>query len=129
MRGLARRLATQKGALLIVDYGYVAPSGAATVQAVSNHAYADIFERPGEVDLTAHVDFTALAQIARDAGLAVSPVIGQGEFLKNLGIDIRADSLKKHATLPQAAAIDVGLRRLTDEAQMGTLFKVMEVRG
>ena len=129
MSDLSRHLATQKGAMLIVDYGYIAPSGAATVQAVSNHRPTDIFDRPGEVDLTAHVDFTALAKTAEDAGLDVSPVIGQGEFLKNIGIEIRADSLKKQATMIQAAAIDAALRRLTDEAQMGTLFKVMEVRG
>ncbi|MGB9152190.1 MAG: SAM-dependent methyltransferase [Alphaproteobacteria bacterium] len=129
MHGLSRCLATHTGSMLIIDYGYTAPSGAATVQAVSNHAHADIFERPGEVDLTAHVDFTALAKEARDSGLAVSPVIGQGEFLKNMGIEIRADSLKKQATLPQAAALDAGLRRLIDDAQMGKLFKVMEVKG
>jgi len=129
MRDLTRHLATRKGAMLIIDYGYTAPSGSATVQAVSNHNYADIFERPGEVDLTAHVDFTTLAQIARDTGLEVSPVIGQGEFLKNIGIEIRADALKKHATPQQAADIHSALHRLTDEAQMGTLFKAMEVRG
>jgi len=129
MRDLARRLATQRGAMLIVDYGYVAPSGSATVQAVSAHNYANLFERPGEIDLTAHVDFTALAETARDAGLEVSSIIGQGEFLTNLGIEIRADSLKKKATLPQSAAIDVALHRLIDNEQMGNLFKAMEVRG
>jgi len=129
MRALARRLATQKGAMLMIDYGYTAPSGTATVQAASNHTYADIFERPGEVDLTAHVDFTTLAEIAREAGLEVSPVLGQGEFLKNLGIKIRADMLKNRATIPQAAAIDAELHRLIDADQMGILFKVMEIKG
>ena len=129
MRDLSRRLATQKGALLIVDYGYVASSGAATLQAVSQHKFADIFDRPGEVDLTGHVDFAALAEIARDAGLDVSPIIGQGEFLANFGIEIRADGLKRRATLPQAAAIEAELHRLIDEDQMGTLFKVMEING
>ena len=113
----------------MIDYGYVAPSGASTLQAVSNHAYTSIFEQPGEVDLTAHVDFTSLAQVAAEGGLHIAPVIGQGEFLKNMGIDIRADSLRKHATLPQIAEIDAALDRLTDEAQMGSLFKVMEVKG
>ena len=89
----------------------------------------DIFERPGEVDLTAHVDFTALAEVARKTGAQVSPVVGQGEFLQNFGIDIRAGSLKKRATESQVAEIDTALHRLTDAGQMGTLFKVMEVRG
>ena len=129
MRDVARRVATQQGAVLVVDYGYVALSGAATMQAVSKHQHADIFDRPGEVDLTAHVDFTSLAAAAGETGVSVSPVIGQGEFLRNLGIDIRADALKKRATLPQAAAIDAALKRLTEPDQMGILFKVMEIRG
>ncbi len=128
MRDLSRAVAANQGAMLIIDYGFVAPSGAPTVQAVSRHAYANILERPGKVDLTAHVDFTSLGQAAHHAGLNVSPVIGQGEFLRNLGIAIRAESLKKQATPDQAAAIDEALLRLTDDAQMGGVFKVMEVR-
>lgn len=128
MRDLCQTLAARKGAALVIDYGYAAPSGSATLQAVSRHKTASLFENPGEVDLTAHVDFTALAAIARHAGLKTSPLLGQGEFLKNWGIEIRADSLKKHATPQQAASLDAGLRRLTDESQMGNLFRVLEIR-
>jgi NADH dehydrogenase [ubiquinone] 1 alpha subcomplex assembly factor 7 len=128
LRDILRRLKTHKGAMLIIDYGYVAASGAPTVQAVSHHAYTDIFERPGEVDLTAHVDFSAFEQLVRDAGLNASPVIGQGEFLQNLGIEIRAEALKKRATPQQAEEISCALHRLTDDVQMGQLFRVMEIR-
>ncbi|MDR3425149.1 MAG: SAM-dependent methyltransferase [Alphaproteobacteria bacterium] len=127
MRDLSRRLAAQTGAMLIIDYGYTAPPHAPTVQAVSNHAFANIFDRPGEVDLTAHVDFAALRDISLNAGLRASPIIGQGEFLKNLGIDLRAETLKRHATPAQSAEIATALCRLTDDAQMGSLFKVMEI--
>ena len=129
MKDLARALSQNGGAMLLIDYGYVAASGTPTLQAVSGHAFADIFKEPGDVDLTAHVDFTALGDIARDSGLTVSPVVGQGEFLRNWGIEIRADTLKKKATEPQAAGIDSAMRRLTDDDQMGTLFKVMEIKG
>jgi len=128
MKDLARALGKNGGALLLIDYGYVAPSGAPTLQAVSDHAFTDIFKDPGDVDLTAHVDFTALGDIARDSGLTVSPVIGQGEFLKNWGIEIRADALKKKATEAQAADIDSAIHRLTDNEHMGTHFKVMEIK-
>ncbi len=128
VKDLAACLSKRSGAALMVDYGYVAPSGSPTVQAVSKHAFADILAKPGEVDLTAHVDFTSMAEAAREAGCSVSAVVGQGEFLKNCGIDIRADILKKRANEAQAADIDAALHRLTDEAQMGTLFKVMEIR-
>ena len=128
MGKLAHRLATNEGAALILDYGYVVAPHTATVQAVSKHSSASILDRPGEIDLTAHVDFGALAQAAREGGAEVLPVVGQGEFLKNLGIDIRANTLKKHATPTQASSIHTALNRLIDETQMGTLFKVMEVR-
>ena len=129
MRDVARHLVAYKGSMLLIDYGYVSPSGSATVQAVSQHAYADIFERPGEVDLTAHVDFTALSESAREVKAQVSDVIGQGEFLQNMGIDIRTENLKKHAAEPQSTDIDAALHRLTDSAQMGELFKVIEIKG
>jgi NADH dehydrogenase [ubiquinone] 1 alpha subcomplex assembly factor 7 len=128
VRELAQHVQAQTGAILIVDYGYAAPSGAATLQAVSSHAYTDIFERPGEIDLTAHVDFSALIDAASEARASVSSVIGQGEFLKNMGIEIRADQLKKRATFPQAATINADLHRLIDDEQMGALFKVVEIR-
>jgi NADH dehydrogenase [ubiquinone] 1 alpha subcomplex assembly factor 7 len=129
MRDLSRILVARKGAALVIDYGYVAASGSPTVQAVSHHASVSILERPGEVDLTAHVDFTALAKAAREGGAKVSAVVGQGEFLKDCGIEIRADSLKIHATPEQATEIESALHRLTDNTQMGTLFKVMEIKG
>ncbi|MDD3370728.1 MAG: SAM-dependent methyltransferase, partial [Alphaproteobacteria bacterium] len=128
MREIARVLKANGGGMLLIDYGYTAPSGAPTVQAASEHASTDIFDRPGEVDLTAHVDFSALAEAARGQGLQVSAVVGQGEFLENCGIGLRADSLKTHATEQQAADIDSALHRLTDGSQMGSLFKVMEIR-
>lgn len=128
MRGIARTLIERSGAFLIIDYGYAAASGAPTIQAVSQHKRANVFERPGEIDLTAHVDFAALGKAARAEGAFVSAVMGQGEFLKNCGIDIRADALKQHATEDQVADITLALNRLTDNSQMGTLFKVLEVR-
>ncbi|MDD3028975.1 MAG: SAM-dependent methyltransferase [Alphaproteobacteria bacterium] len=127
MRELARVLLSRRGAALIIDYGYTARPGFATVQAVSHHASADIFERPGEVDLTAHVDFTALADAARAGGANVSEAVGQGAFLRNCGIEIRAEALKKNATDEQRTAIDSALKRLIDDDQMGRLFKVMEI--
>lgn len=129
MQQIAAHLVTHHGSMLVIDYGYVTSSGAATLQAISQHTRADIFDRPGEVDLTAHVDFAALADAARQAGAQTSPVIGQGAFLQNMGIEIRAELLKKHATAHQTDVIDSELHRLIDADQMGELFKVMVVHG
>ncbi|MFA5041472.1 MAG: SAM-dependent methyltransferase [Bdellovibrionales bacterium] len=128
IRDIVQALISRQGAALMCDYGYVLPSGSSTVQAVSRHRSVNIFERPGEVDLTAHVDFSALAEVARECGAKEATVVSQGEFLRDCGIEIRADALKKHATEDQAMEIDSGLHRLIDDEQMGNLFKVLEIK-
>ena len=127
IRQIARHVAAHGGAALIIDYGYTAPPGKGTLQAVSGHRHADVLERPGEVDLTAHVDFIALKQVAQAQGAVVLGPAGQGEFLQALGIEMRAMQLKHSAAPEQAAAIDVALKRLTDAAEMGSLFKAMAI--
>ena len=84
-RELARRLAAQGGAALIVDYGYAGPSGGDTLQAVSRHAFADPWAAPGEHDLTAHVDFAALAEAARREGARVFGPVGAGRMAGRAG--------------------------------------------
>jgi SAM-dependent MidA family methyltransferase len=124
---LARRIARQGGAALIVDYGHGKTSCGDTLQAVRDHKFADPLVDPGEADLTAQVDFAALAATARRHGaMAVGP-LAQGEFLRRLGIAQRAARLKASATPQQAAAIDAALARLTAPDQMGDLFKVLAI--
>jgi NADH dehydrogenase [ubiquinone] 1 alpha subcomplex assembly factor 7 len=120
---LARAVSRRGGAILALDYGYAETRTGETLQAVSRHAYADPLESPGEADLSAHVDFGALAAIARAAGLAVEPLAAQGDFLKALGILARAATLAR-ANPGEAASINAALDRLTGPTQMGTLFKV-----
>jgi NADH dehydrogenase [ubiquinone] 1 alpha subcomplex assembly factor 7 len=127
MRQLAQHVAQNGGAMLIMDYGYAAPPGKGTLQAASKHRQADVLERPGEVDLTAHVDFAALRHIAQGQGAVTLGPIGQGEFLQSLGIEMRALQLKYNASPDQARAIDAALHRLTDPSEMGVLFKAMAV--
>jgi NADH dehydrogenase [ubiquinone] 1 alpha subcomplex assembly factor 7 len=127
MRLIARYVAQHGGAALVIDYGYGAPPGKPTVQAASKHSHADILERPGEVDLTAHVDFAALRQMAQLQEAKIFGPVGQGEFLQTLGIETRAAQLKHVATPAQAEAIDAAVKRLTDAGEMGALFKAMGV--
>ena len=90
------------------------------------HRYADMLAEPGEQDLTAHVDFEALARAATSAGAAVTPVVPQGEWLRRLGIETRAAALAgSHAN--RAAEIAGAVQRLTAREQMGELFKVVSV--
>jgi SAM-dependent MidA family methyltransferase len=119
---LGRRIAGHGGVALIVDYGGWRSTGD-TFQALKDHAYADPLAEPGRADLTAHVDFEALARAARPA--EASAMIPQGVLLERLGITQRARQLAK--TL-DGAVLDAHIaahRRLTHPQEMGTLFKTM----
>jgi SAM-dependent MidA family methyltransferase len=128
---IAARLVEEGGALLLIDYGYTQTSLGDSLQAVSRHAYVDPLAAPGEADLTAHVDFAALARAARARGAKVMGPVTQAHFLLQLGIERRAEALTKRATPEQAQSIVDAFERLAgiDDArhQMGGLFKVMAV--
>ena len=80
MSTLAARIAVDGGAALVIDYGYEGPAFGDTLQAVRGHAYADPLAEPGEADLTAHVDFAALARAAIDAGAVAAPARHPGRI-------------------------------------------------
>ena len=84
-----------------------------------------ICEDPGLADLSAHVDFGAIARAAREAGAVVHGPIAQGELLERLGIQTRAEALQRRATPEQSADIAAAMERLLDLQQMGTLFKAL----
>jgi SAM-dependent MidA family methyltransferase len=126
LRQLAQMIASSGGAALIIDYGHNRTSAGETLQAVSRHAFADPWSRPGERDLTAHVDFGALGEAARAEGVRVVGPVGQGAWLRALGIDERAASLVKAAPA-RASEIESARHRLTAPDQMGELFRVLAV--
>jgi SAM-dependent MidA family methyltransferase len=124
IREIADRIGKQGGAGLIVDYGHVRSAAGETLQAVRAHQFTDPWTAPGESDLTAHVDFEALAGAARPAGTPIYGPIEQGTWLRAIGIDIRAAALAEHAPA-RAGEIGLAHARLTAADQMGSLFKVM----
>jgi NADH dehydrogenase [ubiquinone] 1 alpha subcomplex assembly factor 7 len=119
---IGRRLAAHGGAALLVDYGYWPSAPGDTLQALARHARADPLAAPGTADLTAHVDFAALAAAS---GAAAHGPVDQRTLLRALGIEARADALRATATPRQAAELDRAVARLSDPAQMGTLFKAL----
>jgi SAM-dependent MidA family methyltransferase len=124
VHSIATCLAAKGGAAILIDYGHERSAHGDTLQAVRGHGYAPVLANPGEQDLTAHVDFEAVADAARRAGAAVTPLIGQGEWLLRLGIEARAQSLAR-ANPERAGEIDGALERLTSPREMGRLFKVI----
>ena len=89
VEALAQRFDVQGGAGLLVDYGHLEPRTGSTLQAVRGHQKVDVFVAPGEMDLTAHVDFATLDLVARRAGIA-SSLTTQGAWLTAMGIGLRA---------------------------------------
>ena len=124
---IGRRVAREGGAALAIDYGHVESAVGETLQAVGRHGFADPLGAPGQVDLTAHVDFQALARAAESMGVRVHGPLEQAEFLRRMGIERRVAALKAHAGAEKAADIDVAAARLTGEGRtgMGKLFKVI----
>ena len=122
---LATHLARHGGVAIVIDYGYASGESGDTLQAVRGHAFADLLADPGEADLTAHVDFLALAKAA--SACAVSRIVSQGSWLETLGIGPRASALAARNP-EQTEAIAAARRRLCDESEMGRLFKVVALR-
>jgi SAM-dependent MidA family methyltransferase len=123
---LGRHIETGRGAALVIDYGHAESDVGDTLQAVERHAYADPLSAPGTIDLTAHVDFQALAAAVEMMGVNRHGPIDQSQFLRRLGIETRAAALKAKATRHAAAEIDLTLARLIGHGRsaMGALFKV-----
>ena len=116
---IGRRVADAGGVALILDYGDWRGTGD-TFQAVRGHEKVDPLDAPGTADLTAHVDFEAIASAARDAGAAATAMIPQGVFLERLGITARAQALARSG---DTGAVAGQHRRLTHPDEMGDLFK------
>ena len=126
MRRLTERIVYSHGSGLVIDYGHAWSSLGDTFQAMKAHRFADPLAEPGEADLTFHVDFAALSDVARKTGARVFGPVTQKAFLETLGIGARAARLKQSAP-EQAAEIDAAIERLTGENQMGALFKAMAI--
>ena len=123
-RLLATRLTRHPGAALIIDYGPATSAPGNSLQALRDGKPADPLADPGTADLTAHVDFAALAATARDAGADVHGPVPQGLFLTRLGLHQRIDRLAQ-AHPDKTLALIEAARRLVEPNRMGRLFKVL----
>lgn len=123
---LAQRFASQPGHALFIDYGPAQSEAGDTFQAIRQHRKADPLEAPGTADLTARVDFEQLAHFARQGGLAVTGPAPQGDWLRAMGLEVRAAALIGQA--PELKTrIARQVMRLSEPDQMGELFKVMAI--
>jgi SAM-dependent MidA family methyltransferase len=133
MRSLAAMFEKGKGAAILFDYGFPAHeyyfderSSGTLMCHYRHHAHPDPFYLPGLQDITAHVDFTAMALAAQDAGLEVLGYMSQAAFLLAAGIGellLRTNPEDALRYLPQSKAV----QKLVSPAEMGELFKVLLV--
>ncbi|MEM6585639.1 MAG: SAM-dependent methyltransferase [Pseudomonadota bacterium] len=128
MAELATRLKNQGGAALVIDYGPLEARSGSTLQALKAHKHVDPLTHPGEADLTAHVDFERLSQVAGENGADVMGLHMQGDWLHAMGIETRLEALKRKDP-DNADVVQRQFDRLVRDDQMGTLFKVLGVCG
>ena len=123
----------EKGAAILFDYGFPAREyyldqrmGGTLMCHYRHHAHPDPFYLPGLQDITAHVDFTAMALASQEAGLPVLAYMNQASFLLACGIGellLESDPEQALQFLPQSRAV----QKLVSPAEMGELFKVLVV--
>jgi NADH dehydrogenase [ubiquinone] 1 alpha subcomplex assembly factor 7 len=124
---LGRRFTCEPGAALFIDYGYYGETPGSTLRASRRHRPVSVLSRPGTADLSADVDFAAVAAAAGAAGAEVYGPVAQGRFLVALGAAARCEMLCARASPTQRRALEHGLMRLLDPAAMGQAWKAMAV--
>lgn len=124
---IGHRIATHGGAALIIDYGYAKTATGDTLQALYKGAFDDPLKHPGAADITAHVNFEALAAAFTSTGAIPLPLLDQGDFLLKSGLLERAGALGAGKSEDEQEAIRNDVERLAAPEQMGTLFKVMAI--
>ena len=118
---IASAVGTRGGGALFIDYGHGEPNTGETLQAISAHKAVGLLDQPGTSDLSAHVDFQAIANAAGESGARSHGPLEQGLFLRAMGIDARAERLGRSEEVLSA------LDRLTSADAMGSLFKALAV--
>ena len=124
---LAQRLSAESGAALLLDYGPAESAPGDSLQALRDGKPADPLSEAGTADLTAHVDFAALAAVACEAGAEVHGPLPQGMFLTRIGLMQRTGALARSQPPARAAAMVAGAQRLIEPDRMGRLFKALAV--
>jgi NADH dehydrogenase [ubiquinone] 1 alpha subcomplex assembly factor 7 len=122
---LGRRFAREPGAALFIDYGEFSSRPGSTLRALRGHRHVPVLSPAGTVDLSADVDFAAVAEAARAAGAEIHGPVAQRRFLETLGAAARLERLCARASPAQRQALESGLARLLDPAGMGGRFKVL----
>jgi cyclopropane-fatty-acyl-phospholipid synthase len=116
------------GGLLLIDYGYTEKKMKNTLQAISNHKFANILSNIGNSDITHNINFNLFKQFIKKFDNLESNLTTQKKFLLKMGIKQRAELISKNLSFLKKSDIYYRLNRLINENQMGNLFKVMLIK-
>ena len=125
LKNISKKINNNRGALLIIDYGYLEDAMKDTLMAIKKHKFIDIFKEIGSSDITYNLNFKLLKKITNILKLKCQGITTQRNFLTNLGIHQRAEIISRNLPFSKKADIYYRLKRLVDKNQMGDLFKVM----
>jgi len=116
----------QKGAILLIDYGYIKSNNENTLQSVRKHKFNDLLKNLGDSDVTSLVNFKLIKEYIKKKKIKVGKIITQSQFLKKNGIMERAEIISKKMNFSEKSDLYYRIKRLTGQQQMGELFKVIE---
>ena len=125
---ISKFIKKNSGGLLLIDYGYTDKKMKNTLQAISNHKFANILDDVGNVDITHNISFELFRKFTDQMGGLKNNITTQKKFLTKMGIKQRAEIISQNLNFLNKADIYYRLNRLIDEKQMGNLFKVMFVK-
>ncbi len=116
------------GGLLIIDYGYTEKRMKDTLKAISNHKYSNVLQNIGKSDITHNINFYLFKKQIQKLGGVKGLFTTQGDFLKKMGIEKRAEIISKNLNFSMKADMYYRLKMLMDENKMGKIFKVMFIK-
>ena len=116
------------GGLLIIDYGYTEKRMKNTLKAISNHKYSNVLQNIGKSDITHNINFYLFKKQIQKLGGVKELFTTQGNFLKKMGIEKRAEIISKNLNFSMKADMYYRLKMLMDENKMGKIFKVMFIK-
>lgn len=118
------KINTLNGCILMIDYGYLKSNNQDTLQSVMKHKKNFILKNLGKADVTSHVNFSLLNEFYLKKELSIKKNITQSQFLKNMGIQHRAEIISKKMTFKEQTNLHLRLKRLLSPKSMGSLFKI-----
>tara|TARA_B110001450_G_C17599082_1_gene472161 strand:- start:203 stop:1249 length:1047 start_codon:yes stop_codon:yes gene_type:complete len=125
LKNITKKINSNNGGILIIDYGYTSIEIKNTLQAISKHKFTDVLDVSKKSDITYNLNFNLIRRMIKSLGKFNTLITNQQEFLTKLGIIDRAEILTKNMPFSKKADIYFRIKRLIDKRQMGYLFKAM----